>query len=142
MIGDKWRQWQEKVAGTVREKLHPSERPRPAPPRPHKGVRWDQLTDDQRAAVIEWDRARYAVQKENRAGFAKRREAKREEDRKHREQLRAVRDKLRAATAEKLRLEREEERLAFRARVQDEKAQLEDELAMDDYVFGRMKGEK
>src|SRR5215218_4686362 len=142
MIGDKWRAWQEKMVGTVREKLHPSERPVPAPPRPFKGRPWGQLTSDERAKLIEWERTRDAVRKENRAGFAKRQKAQRDEDRQHRVKLSAVHEQMRVLDAEKLRLEREEERLAALSRVREEKAQLDDELAMDDYVFGRMKGEK
>src|SRR5215211_4215115 len=141
MIGDKWRAWQEKMAGTVRAKLHPSERPVPAPPRPFKGRPWGQLTSDERAQLIEWERTRDAVRRENRQGFAKRQKgAQREEDRQHREKLSELRERVRALDAEKLRLEREEERLAALSRVQAEKAQLDDELAMEDYVFGRMKG--
>src|SRR5215207_1151504 len=142
MIGDKWRAWQEKMAGAVRDKLHPSERPVPVPPRPFKGRPWGELTSDERAKLIEWERTRDAVRKENRAGFAKRREVQRQEDRQHREKLRAVHEQMRVLDMKKLRLEREEERLAALSRVRAEKVQLDDELAMDDYFFGRMKGEK
>src|SRR5215207_8655498 len=117
-IGRKWRAWQEKMAGTVRGKLHRSERPVPIPPRPFKGRPWGELTSDERAQLIEWERTRAAVRKENRAGFAKRRETRRVEDRQHRQKMRAVHERLRVLELEKTRLQREEGRLAALSRVQ------------------------
>lgn len=132
-VGYRWQQWAAKQAGKVRERVHPSQRKKPEPSL-IVGLKWNELSDEQRAHVIEEERLRYQARSVERSRLAQQEKERKRELRRER----AILQSRRLALAEEdARLRREEEHLASRLRQQAEDAQWDYEKDMEDYVMGR-----
>src|SRR5215207_6203199 len=130
-VGYKWQQWVTKQAGKVRERVHPSRRRKPEP-RLYNHLNWNELSDEQRAQVVEDQRLRQLVRDEERLRAAN-------QEREHKRALQleesVLRAKRRALAEDERRLKREEEHLASRVRKEIEDQQWDWEKEMEDYVM-------
>jgi len=130
-VGYKWQQWVVKQTGKVRERVHPSRRRKPEP-RIHNHLSWNELSDEQRAQVVEDQRLRQLVRDEERLRAAN-------QEREHKRALQleesVLRAKRRALAEDERRLKREEEHLASRVRKEIEDQQWDWEKEMEDYVM-------